>query len=257
MKNLFTGAVAAILLLAAAPLAYAQTVVPEAAYTGPRFPGGPDSLRALVARATRLAGPAPAGRVALVFELGNGQMPFAFQLAPPPKPTDPALTKAATAVLNYLDAKMPDWQAGPVAPKAGAGRAPKTILALDFATGQAALPYAYADQNPVFSVPEMGQSRAKPRVAYSAWDLLGLIQRQTRYPRNAQNNNEQGVVYLYFEVAETGAIERPEVVGTASPSLDEEALRVVKLLPPATSPALLRGQPVRVYYVLPVTFRIQ
>ena len=65
------------------------------------------------------------------------------------------------------------------------------------------------------------------------------------------------MVYLYFEVAETGAIERPEVMGTANPSLDEETLRVVKLLPSATSPALLRSQPVRVYYVLPITFRIQ
>ena len=157
-----------------APLASAQTVIPAAAYTGAGFPGGPDSLRALVYRATRQTAPGPKGRMALVFELGNGQMPFAFQLAPPPQSISPGLPKAATAALNYLDTKMPDWQAGAVVPRAG--RAPEMILALDFITAQAALPYAYADQNPVFSVPEMGQSRAKPRVTYSAWDLLGLIQ---------------------------------------------------------------------------------
>ena len=66
-----------------------------------------------------------------------------------------------------------------------------------------------------------------------------------------------GAVCVYSEVAETGATEQLQVVGTASPSLDEEALRVFRTVPAATSPALLRDQPGRVYYMLPITFRIQ
>gem|GEM_PF-3748851 len=49
-----------------------------------------------------------------------------------------------------------------------------------------------------------------------------------------------GVVYVYFGVAGTGATERLQVVGTTSPSLDKEALRVFRTVPAAASPARLR-----------------
>ena len=74
-------ALAEALLLAVAPT-FAQSAPPVAAYSGPRYPGGPDSLRALVGRSTRLAAPALAGRIAVEFELLNGQQPRNFKLLP-------------------------------------------------------------------------------------------------------------------------------------------------------------------------------
>lgn len=140
MKNLFASVVAAAaLLLAGAPSAPAQTVAPEAAHAGPRFPGGPDSLRALVARATGLVAPQPVGRA--------------------------------------------------------------------------------------------------------------LVQQAIR-------NREQDQVGAYFEVAENSAIEHPALMSTAGNALDTEVRRVMQTLPAAPAPALLRAQPVRVYYVLPLTFRV-
>ena len=68
---------------------------------------------------------------------------------------------------------------------------------------------------------------------------------------------QQGVVYVYFEVAENGATEQTQVLGTAGEVLDAEVLRVAAQLPTAVSPARLRGQPVRVYYIIPVSFKIQ
>ena len=48
-----------------------------------------------------------------------------------------------------------------------------------------------------------------------------------------------------------------QVLGTAGEVLDAEVLRVAAQLPTAVSPARLRGQPVRVYYIIPVSFKIQ
>ena len=120
------------------------------------------------------------------------------------------------------------------------------------------LPYTYADQSPVLAAITSGaKQRSKATPLYSTQQLIGTIQRACRYPSTALRQMQVGVVYVYFEVAENGTIESPEVVGTISPELDEETVRVVKLLPAAISPALLKGQPVRVSYVLPMTWRFQ
>jgi len=57
-------------------------------------------------------------------------------------------------------------------------------------------------------------------------------------------------------VAENGAIEHPRILGTAGRALDAEVLRMAEKLPAATTPPQLQGRPVRVFYVLPVTFKI-
>ena len=72
----------------------------------------------------------------------------------------------------------------------------------------------------------------------------------------AMRNQEQGRVSVYFEVAENGTIENPEVLASAGNNLDAEVLRVVRKLQTAATPGLLNGQPARVFYVLPVTFRV-
>ena len=61
--------------------------------------------------------------------------------------------------------------------------------------------------------------------------------------------------YFYVEPA-TGVAERnARVIGGEVPALNDAALRTVARLPTlATLPAQLRGQPVRVYYVLSIGF---
>ncbi|OGX83219.1 energy transducer TonB [Hymenobacter coccineus] len=264
MKNLLLGIVAATLLLAGAP-ARAQTAVPAAAYAGPRFPGGPDSLRALVYRATRQAGTAPTGRVALEFKLAAPQQAESLRLVQPPRPVSKELLAAAAAAQSYLRAHMPNWQSD------GPNQSFRAMLTLDFTTAAAAQPYNYADQEPVFPSliaalhtqrnPVLERSMQSPavqaRLASPQMGLTTYIQMQTIYPVDAMRSRQQGQVLAYFEVAESGAIEHLSIVGTAGSALDAEVLRVAQTLPAATAPALLRGQPVRVYYVLPVTFRMQ
>lgn len=78
-----------------------------------------------------------------------------------------------------------------------------------------------------------------------------------RYPAKDLRNQVQGVVYAYFEVSETGAVEQRRIVGTVSPTFDAEVLRVLQTLPDARTPPRQAGYPVRVAYVLPLNFRIQ
>ncbi len=255
----------------AVPSTFAQTTAPAAAYTGPRYPGGPDSLRALVYRSTRLTTPAPTGRVLVQFELKPDGQPQIFQLVPPPRPANRELLKAAATALSYLEARMPAWQPAPPDPTTPAGTDSKISLMLDFTTPQAAQPYCYTDQKPIFAtLAEQVQAQhkqfydrlvadpvRKDLFGSSTKGLTSFVQIQTRYPVEALRNGQEGVVYAYFEVAENGAVEHPEVLGTAGRALDAEVLRIVKTLPAATAPAQLQGRPVRMYYVLPCTFVIQ
>lgn len=261
MKHLLTAlAAAGTLQLSTAPLALAQTSAPTAAYTGPRYPGGPDSLRALVYRSTRLAVPAPVGKMLVQFELKNGQQPHNFKLLPAPGPMNLGLVTAAATSLSYLEEQMRVWQAGTPDPdtEANAGQDMQFMLVLDFEAKQTQQPYAYVDQNPIFGQP-LAQGRNYSSATFDS-SLKGLgrrIQMQVKYPREALMRQQEGVVYACFEVAENGVIEHSVILGTAGPALDAEVLRHVRKLPAATAPPQLQGRPVRAFYVLPVTFKIQ
>ncbi|MDB5234598.1 MAG: hypothetical protein JWR44_1591 [Hymenobacter sp.] len=243
------------LLLAVAGRATAQPTT--TAYAGPRYPGGPDSLRALVARSIRMGTPGLTSRVLVQLELKNGQEPKKTRLLPAPKMPTADARKSTAAASGYLLDHMLSWQ-----PNASASDAKATSfinLVLDFGDALGPQPYIYADQNPVFpaiaaAAPSRSGQWAAGVLDATAAALAEYLQRQTQYPAEALRRQQQGVVYAYFEVAPTGAIEHPEVLGTAGDALDAEVLRVVRRLPAATTPAMHQGQRVRVYYVLPFTF---
>lgn len=269
-SRLLTG----VLWLALVSLAKAQTPAPTAAYTGPRFPGGPDSLRALIGRSTRLAMPmpAPAGRMMVQFELKPDGRPYNFSMVRPPDPLQKPLVEATATALNYLEAHMPAWQPAAPDPDADpANQVPKLGLALSFESSATARAYEYADLNPVFATmgtvlqsrhsryfdriladpAQLAQFQSSPR------GLVTMIQLLVMYPPEALRGSQQGTVYGYFEVAENGAIEHPEILGTAGRALDAEVLRAMSKLPAATTPAQLQGRPTRVSYIVPINFRIQ
>ncbi|WP_035564987.1 energy transducer TonB [Hymenobacter sp. IS2118] len=262
--------VAAIALqLGAPPTSQAQTTAPAAAYTGPRYPGGPDSLRALVYRSTRTTTPAPAGRMLVQFELQSDGKAYNLTMVRPPDPINPELVKATAAALDYLEAHMLPWLLGSTRLAEAVGKPPKISLVMDFATPPAAWAYNYGDQQPVFAAAlevmrtRFSKMQQQPEdsvqqslFASSSRTLISYIQLQVKYPPNALRYQQQGQVYIYFEVAESGAIENPQVVGTAGKYLDDETLKIVRKLPAANVAAQLRGQPVRVYYALPITFKI-
>ena len=76
------------------------------------------------------------------------------------------------------------------------------------------------------------------------------------YPAAAVEQGIQGRVVVQFDVTKTGAIENVKVVRGRDQSLDKEAVRLVKAMP-TWQPGRNNGQPVKVTYTLPVTFKLQ
>ncbi|WP_289687743.1 energy transducer TonB [Muribaculum intestinale] len=76
------------------------------------------------------------------------------------------------------------------------------------------------------------------------------------YPAAAAEEGVSGRVVVEFEVSKTGSIEKVRVIRGRHPALDKEALRVVKAMP-KWNPGRNNGQPVKVTYTLPVTFRLK
>lgn len=86
--------------------------------------------------------------------------------------------------------------------------------------------------------------------------LFKFLSENVKYPVIAQENNIQGRVICQFVVNRDGSIVDVEVVRSVDPSLDREAIRVIKSMPNWT-PGKQRGKTVRVKFTLPVNFRLQ
>ena len=65
-----------------------------------------------------------------------------------------------------------------------------------------------------------------------------------------------GRVLCSFVVERDGSITEVKVIRSVDPSLDKEAVRVIQSMP-NWIPGIQKGQPVRVKFTLPVTFRLQ
>ena len=87
--------------------------------------------------------------------------------------------------------------------------------------------------------------------------LFKYLSDNVKYPVIAQENGIQGRVICQFVVNKDGKIVDVEVVRSGGdPSLDKEAIRVIKSMPP-WKPGKQRGKAVRVKYTVPVNFRLQ
>jgi protein TonB len=86
--------------------------------------------------------------------------------------------------------------------------------------------------------------------------LLKWLNENMSYPPIAQEQGIQGRVSLRFVVRPDGSIDNVEVVKGLDPSCDKEAVRVVKKMP-KWIPGKQNGNPVNVYFSLPVLFKLQ
>lgn len=86
--------------------------------------------------------------------------------------------------------------------------------------------------------------------------LMKYLSSHINYPAMAQENGVQGRVVVQFVVTKTGKVGEVKVVRSVDKDLDREAVRVCKSLPNFV-PGRQNGQPVNVWYTLPVTFKLQ
>lgn len=87
-------------------------------------------------------------------------------------------------------------------------------------------------------------------------EMYKFLARNLRYPQDALANNVKGKVRVQFVIEKDGSISSAKVIAPVYESLDKEAVRVVKSMPKWT-PGKMNGQPVRVYYTLPVSFNFK
>ena len=86
--------------------------------------------------------------------------------------------------------------------------------------------------------------------------LLSFISQNLKYPDEAVKNNLFGKVIIRFAVAADGSVKRIEILRSINPLLDQEAVRVISMLP-RWKPGKQNGVPVSVWYSVPVSFEIR
>ena len=103
---------------------------------------------------------------------------------------------------------------------------------------------------------DMAMVEQKPSFKGGDAALYKWLNSQIVYPAAASEEGIQGKVIVAFVIEKDGRVTNVQVVRKKHPALDAEALRVVKKMPNWT-PGRNNGQPVRVKYNLPVTFKLQ
>ncbi len=87
------------------------------------------------------------------------------------------------------------------------------------------------------------------------YDVNEYLANNIKYPDSARKSNITGRVIIKFVVNEDGHISDGTVVKGIGAGCDEEALRVVRSMP-KWKPGKKNGQPARVYFTIPISFRL-
>ena len=85
--------------------------------------------------------------------------------------------------------------------------------------------------------------------------LLDFIGTNVRYPEEAKKQGISGKVFVGFVVETDGSVSNVKVLQGIGGGCDEEAVRVVKMMP-NWIPGEASGEKVRVMYMIPINFRL-
>ena len=86
--------------------------------------------------------------------------------------------------------------------------------------------------------------------------LREFIDNNLRYPDILDTSSVQGRVVVRFVIEKDGTVTNPKVVKSIDPVLDQEALRIVSIMP-KWIPAKMNGKAIRTTYTVPVNFRLK
>ena len=102
-----------------------------------------------------------------------------------------------------------------------------------------------------FIVEDMPSFKGKGLNGFRNWVMKNL-----QYPEIAAENGISGTVYVQFVVEPTGMVNKVTIMRSVDPSLDKEAIRVVKTSPKWVA-GKQRGKSVRVAFTFPIKFVLQ
>lgn len=111
-------------------------------------------------------------------------------------------------------------------------------------------PAAKVDSNLIFSFVER-----MPEFPGGKDSLMRFLGDNISYPEEAKENCIKGMVYVKFVVDELGKAKAPQVLKSPHNLLSDEAIRVIEVMP-NWSPGIQKGQPVKVFYTLPINFNV-
>jgi protein TonB len=86
--------------------------------------------------------------------------------------------------------------------------------------------------------------------------MYRYIGENMKYPSAAQRANVSGKVFVKFVVEKDGSIGDISILKGIGFGCDEEASRVIKSMP-KWSPGRQNGRNVRVYFTMPISFRLE
>jgi TonB family protein len=87
-------------------------------------------------------------------------------------------------------------------------------------------------------------------------EMFKFLGNTMKYPKRARENGVEGTIYLGFVVEKDGTLTNIKVKRGVNSDLNEEAIRVLKLMNGNWKPAMIEGQNVRQAFTLPIKFRL-
>ena len=87
-------------------------------------------------------------------------------------------------------------------------------------------------------------------------NIMQHIGEKFEFPELARQMGIQGKVYVNFVIEKNGEVSNVTIARGVDKLIDDEAIRVIKLLP-AFIPAKQRGKPVRMQYTVPINARLK
>jgi TonB family protein len=86
--------------------------------------------------------------------------------------------------------------------------------------------------------------------------MTDFLLKNVNYPENDKKNGIEGTVYVSFIVEKDGTVSEVKAIRGVNVSLDNEAIRVVKLMSKKWKPGTQKGKAVRVQFNLPIKFKL-
>ncbi|MEJ2594324.1 MAG: M56 family metallopeptidase [bacterium] len=114
---------------------------------------------------------------------------------------------------------------------------------------------AGVDDNALAGEEILTEAETMPEFPGGIQALMSFLAENIKYPETAKANKTEGKVMVNFVVNKAGSVTEVEAVKGIGDGCDEEAVRVVKMLPDWT-PGYNDGKAVNVSFNLPVLFRL-
>jgi len=124
------------------------------------------------------------------------------------------------------------------------------ILSLVFFSLQSEILKAQSNAKTGFGVAVVQE---QPRFPGGDDSLISFLKDNLHYPQEAKSARIQGLVYVGFLIDQNGKIKDVRLLNSIDKQLDEEAVRVVQMMPDWI-PGKAGDAPVDVQFILPIEF---